>query len=333
MEYTLFGNSGMRVSTLCLGAMTFPNSLDEGDAARVVDLCLDAGVNFIDTADSYQESEAVLGRLLPPEKREQIYLTSKVYRQFCRNKRVGRNSRVNIINSLERSLRLLNTDYLDLYQLHHPDPETPVEETLRTLDHLVQQGKIRYWGVSNHYAWQMAYMLGLTRERQLEPMICVQSCYSIIDRQIELEITPMLERFNVGLMTYSPLCGGVLTGKYHPEGDQPRGEGRADKAKNFKDRVNDQIVTDIVHELRTIAREQELDMNQLAVAWLQAKPFLSTVILGGSKFEHFTSLLETADHRLPDELVTRIDAISEPRIYTPFMNQPHRAGARVNVSA
>jgi 1-deoxyxylulose-5-phosphate synthase len=157
MIYTQFGNTGMSVSRYCLGAMTFGNELPKEQVSRVIDEAIERGVNFIDTAESYGPSEAVLGELLGT-KRDKIFLATKAYEKYSHDGRVGRNSRINLLTSIDRSLRALRTDHVDLYQLHHPDPETPVDETMETLDHLVKTGKIRYAGVSNHYAWQMTYM-------------------------------------------------------------------------------------------------------------------------------------------------------------------------------
>ncbi|MFW5996454.1 MAG: aldo/keto reductase [Verrucomicrobiota bacterium] len=332
MQYNLFGNTGMNVSRLCLGTMTFPNTLNEKEAAGILDEALDCGVNFVDTADSYNKSEEVLGKIITPAKRDKIFLTSKVYRRFCRAGYVGANSRVNILNNIDRSLKLLQTDYLDLYLLHHPDPKTPVEETMRTLDDLVREGKIRYWGVSNHYAWQMAYMLGLSRERQLEPLVGYQAGYSIIDRQIEAEAVPMLEKFNVGLMVYSPLCGGILAGKYHSENGEiktetPRGR------KAFAKRIQDQRITEIVLQLRSFADEVGMSLNQLALAWLLNKSWVTTVLLGGSKPEQFTPMYEMADKQLPAEVEKKIDELSHFRIYSPLLNHPVKTGARLNINA
>ncbi len=332
MEYALFGNTGMSVSRLCLGAMTFSKAINDDDAGRVIDEALDRGVNFIDTADSYAESEVTLGKHLGDGKRDRVFIVSKVFRQFTREKHAARNSRTNIVHNVDRSLARLRTDHLDLFLLHHPDPQTPVEQTLHTLDTLVKQGKIRYWGVSNHYAWQMTYMLGLSRERHLEPLSCVQSSYSILERQIEQEIVPMLQRFNIALMCYSPLGGGILTGKYHPESGEPASSERAEAGK-FRARVEDESVGHIVRSLRGIAKEQGLEMNQLATAWLLSKPWATTVLMGGSKPEHFTPIYEVADRRLPDDVVERIDELSLPRVYCEPINQPQRAGAPFNVNA
>lgn len=315
----------MRVSRFCLGAMTFGRDLDEQQTARAVDEAIEHGINFIDTADSYGRSEELLGQVLTPAKRERVYLATKVWNRYCRGEAVGRNSRINITHSVERSLGLLKTDYLDLLMVHHPDPETPLDETLATLDNLVSRGKARYVGVANHYAWQMAYMLSQSRSRGLVPIISQQACYNILDRAIEPETVPFLERFNVALMCYGPLCRGILTGKYHQPGytTEPIHESTANRIRNF---IDDEAVVRIVAELRAIADGQGLRLNQLAVLWLKSKPYVSTIILGGSRPEHFRDVYTVADRDLPEAVVKQIDEVSEERRYRRFFNQPFATG-------
>jgi len=323
MKYVRFGNTGMQVSRFCLGTMTFGGKLDRAACKRVVDEALDHGLNFIDTADSYGDSEEVLGEVLSPEQRNRLFLATKVFRQLCRDGRVARNSRVNIINSLERSLRLLKTDYVDLYQLHHPDEDAAIEETLETLDRLVKQGKVRYVGVSNHYAWQMAYMLGLCRAHGREPLASIQANHSILDRQVERSTVPFCNKFNIAMMCYGPLCGGILTGKYLGHEQPPEGT-RAAGFKRMVEYLEDESVQGLLRELEDMAKDQGLGMNQLAVLWLMAKPHATTIILGGTKPEHFSQIYEIADRQLPEEVVERIDELSAQRVYTPFMNQSFR---------
>lgn len=322
MQYVVFGNSGMKVSRFVLGSMMFGRKIDQETTCRVVDEAIDNGVNFIDTADSYGDSEKFLGNALNSEKRERVYLTTKVFSRFCRDRRITRNCRTNIINSLERSLKRLKTDYIDLYQLHHPDPEAPIGETLMTLDNLVRQGKIRYYGVSNHYAWQMAYMLGLSKCQKMEPMISLQADYNILDRQIERETISFLKKFNIALMCYSPLCGGILTGKYMGQENDPPEGSRAKEHSGFRSYVEDREVQEILRNLKEIRTETGLNMNQLSVLWLLSKPQVTTVILGGSKPEHFTQLYEIADETISEEVVKKIDEISDCRVWQKFMNQP-----------
>ncbi|HUT22913.1 MAG TPA: aldo/keto reductase [Sumerlaeia bacterium] len=327
MKYVLFGNTGMRVSRFCLGTMTFGgrHGLDLETSTRVVDEAIDRGVNFIDTADSYGKSEETLGEILTPEKREKVYISTKVFRRHCRDGSVTRNCRTNIISALERSLRNLKTDYVDLYQLHHPDEETPIEETLATLDTLVKQGKTRYVGVSNHYAWQMAYMIGAAQARNLEPIVSVQANYNILDRQIESETVPFCRKFNVAIMCYSPLCNGILSGKYLGCEKPPEGT-RGEKMSIMWPYLESEICQGVVKELDKIAREQGLGMNQLAILWLMAKPYATAIILGGSRPEHFAQIYDIAEKELPPDIVEKIDEISAPRIHCEFMNQPRRDG-------
>ena len=329
MEYTRFGNTGMEVSRLSLGGMTFGRSLDRAQCARVIDEALDRGVNFIDTADSYGDSEAILGELLSPEKRERVFLATKVYRQSCRGGKAARNSRTNILDSLERSLRLLKTGYVDLYQLHHPDPHTPIQETLATLDTIVKQGKARYAGVSNHYAWQMALMLCEAKARGLEPIVSYQANYSILDRQLEFEAVEFLRKFNLALMCYSPLSSGVLTGKYHTGKGLPEGS-RATAVRYLDRYIASESVARILGELKPIAAEQGLELNQLAILWLLAKPHVTTVILGGSRPEHFSQIYDAMWRPLPEETVQKIDALSESCISSPYLNQGHRTAPALN---
>ena len=328
MQYVRFGNTGMEVSRFCLGTMTLGSKVDLTTSSRIVDEALDHGVNFIDTADAYRGSEEMLGKILTKEKRNRVYLATKVFKQFCRDQRVGRNSRVNIVSALERSLRLLNTEYVDLYQLHHPDAETPIEETLETLDNLVRQGKVRYVGLSNHYAWQMAYMLGECKANDRQAPVSLQINYNIIDRQIERETVSFCRRFNIATMCYGPLCYGILTGKYHEGNGIPKGS-RGDVWLSMRDYIADEGIARIVGALREIAAESELQMNQLAVLWMLSKPWATTVLLGGSRPEHFTQIYGMTERRLPEEIVKRIDDLSAERVYSPFANQPVREGFRL----
>ncbi len=327
MPYTFFGSTGMEVSRLCLGAMTFgTKGLAEVEACgRVLDEGLAAGVNFIDTADSYGRSEEILGQVLDPPKREQIYLATKVYARHCRAGRVARNSRTNILNSLERSLRLLRTSYVDLYMLHHPDPHTPLDETMQTLDQVVRQGKVRHVGVSNHYAWQIGYMLGRASGLGLVPPVSLQANYNLIDRQIERETVPLLERFNLGLMCYSPLSAGILTGKFHTD-EAVDAQARAAIAGPYIQRAKDETVARVVRRSREIADQLSLKLNQLAIQWLLSKPYVSTVILGGSRPEHYAALYQTVERVLPEQVVLELDELSAARVDGLHLNQPIRNG-------
>ncbi|HTL30538.1 MAG TPA: aldo/keto reductase [Tepidisphaeraceae bacterium] len=324
MQCVQFGNTEMNVSRLCLGTMTFSRKLDLDASRQVVDEALDRGINFIDTAESYDDSEEFLGQILQG-RRDKIYLATKIFRQRA-GEQHGRNSRENITHSLERSLRLLKTDRVDLYQLHHPDPETPLDETLATLDAFVKQGKIRYVGVCNHYAWQMATMIERAQRFEFDPIISIQARYNILDRAIEMEMVPMAMRYNLAMMAYAPLGSGLLSGKYKRGEPVPPGSRGTEDTKLQKTLTNPKVF-DAIDQLNEIARRNNVTLTQLAILWILAKPYLTTPIVGGSKPEHFRMIYDIADKRLPDTDISEVDELSAGFIYREFQNQAMKEGA------
>lgn len=323
MQYVRFGNTGMTVSRLCLGTMMFSRRLDYPASARVLAEALDAGINFVDTAESYGESEDFLGRALAESgKRGDLFLATKVYTSRAAAGRAARNSRANILHSLDRSLALLRTDRVDLYQLHHPDPDAPAEESLAALDAAVKAGKVRYVGVSNHYAWQMAHLLGLARLHRWDPLVSIQCRYNVIDRTVETETVPFARKFNVALMAYAPLAGGVLTGKY-ARTQAPPDAGRAANDPKLQRTLKNDKVFAALDALRPIAERNSVDLSQLALLWLLSKPHVTCPILGGSTPEQYRPFYAVADKRLSPEDVAAVDALSADFVYRPFENQPH----------
>jgi aryl-alcohol dehydrogenase-like predicted oxidoreductase len=322
MQYVKFGNAGIKVSRLCLGAMDFPDRCEETEAIRIVHHALDQGINFIDTADAYGRgsSEVLLGKALPPEKRDHVIIATKLWvKMYPQDPNGGGCSRFHIMRAVEDSLRRLNTDRIDLYQLHHPDPETPVEEVITTMDALVKQGKLRYWGVANHYAWQMAHMLGIAAKLGCEPLVSIQCRYNILDRVIENETIPFTKRFNIAIMAYGPLDGGVLTGKYK-KGKKPPAGSRLDRAKSIQARLTKDM-WDVLDELRVMADKYGIGMNQLAMAWIIAQPEITTPILGGAVADHFEPMYSIFEVKIEPEDLQRIDQMSERYRYLPFCNQ------------
>jgi len=326
VEHVKFGNTGMSVSRLCLGAMEFPTEVEEDVARGIIDKAIDNGINFIDTADAYARgaSEEFLGRALKGGKRDKIVIATKFWARMY-DEPTGRGcSRYHIMHAVEDSLRRLQTDHIDLYQLHHPDLNTPVEELLSTLDTLVQQGKVRYIGVSNHYAWQMAHMLGVSALHNWEPICSIQCRYSIIDRAVEVETVPFCERFNIAMIPYGPLAGGVLTGKYERGKPFPEGS-RVARIKRMQADMTDEVY-DILDELRAMAEKYAIAMNQLAVVWLLSKPVVTSSILGGKRPEHFDPMYEVLDIEIEEEDLKHIDEISAGHVHQPFANQPITQG-------
>ena len=326
MDTVRFGNSGLEVSRLCLGCMDFAERLDEKEAAGVLDAALEAGINFLDTADAYGRghNEEVVGRLIQG-RRDDLVVATKLWVVMERGKRNrGGCSRIHLLRAVEDSLRRLQTDRIDLYMLHHPDPDTPAEETLSAMDTLVRQGKVRYWGVSNHYAWQIAHYLGLCALHGWEPPVSLQCRYNVFDRVIENETVPFCQRFHIATMIYGPLDRGILTTKYQRGEEPPEGSFLA-RSKAFRARLTPELF-DARDQLEAIAARHGLLLNQLAVAWLLARPAVTAVILGGSRPEHFAQLHDTCGIDLPAEDIAAIDALTLPWRYGPFQNQPIAAG-------
>jgi aryl-alcohol dehydrogenase-like predicted oxidoreductase len=322
MQYNRFGNTGMEISRLGLGTMSFGAKVDLEAAQRITDQAIERGVNLIDTADTYGESEVLIGKILKANsKRENVFLCTKVYKHHAHGNHLGRNSRINIVNAMDNALRRLQVDHVDLFQIHHPDAQTPVDETIMALDSLVKAGKTRYVGCSNHYAWQIAYSNAVAEKLHAEPMSTAQNSYSLMDRVVELELLHLVRKFNVGFMAYSFLAGGLLARHY----DAQHPIGLKDRAAEFKNRIDrngSDLVYRLLDDLRGIAKEQSLSLNQLATAWLLSKPVVSTVLVAGSKVEHFSTLYDVADKPLDAAVVQRLDQLTEPAIYAPYKNQP-----------
>ena len=328
MEYAVFGNTGLKVSRFCLGAMDFPLRCDFETTVATFQDAFDAGINFIDNADAYGrgEAEEVMGRALKQTsvERTNLVIATKCWvKMFEREGGGGREgggcSRRHIIQACDDSLQRLQTDYIDLYQLHHPDPITPVEEALEALDTLIKSGKVRYVGVANHYAWQMAEMLGKAALRDLQPIVSAQVRYNIMDRVIENETIPFCRKFNVAIMGYGPLNGGILTGKYQ-RGEEPPEGSRFSHPRAAKHFLTDDAF-DMVDELTAIAERNGMAINQLAMKWVLSKDFITTPILGGSKPHHFDAMYELDDMEVDPEDLALIDEMSEGYRFQDFKNQ------------
>jgi len=318
MEYVKFGNSGIKVSGLCLGFMDLPTRIERRASIRLILKALDQGINFIDTADAYGKglSEEILGEALSPEKRNKVILATKFWVKMEDNPNAGGCSRYHIMKAVESSLKRLKTDYIDLYLLHHPDPKTPVEETLSTLDTLIKQGKVRYIGVCNHYAWQMAHMLGVSALHNWEPIVCIQDRYNIIHRVLENETIPFCKRFNIATMIYGSLADGILAGTYKRGKSLPKGS-RVERIKFFRDELTDETF-DLLDALKKIASKYNIGLNRLSIAWLLSKPYVTSVILGGSRPEHYETVYPVLGDHIEKEDLQKIDELSEKFRYKPY---------------
>lgn len=331
MRYHKLGHTGLFVSELCLGTMTFGGEdgmwgnigqLQQSDAERLVGRALDAGINIIDTADVYSEgrSEIITGQALKNLKilRENVVVASKV---FGETGTAGVNSRgssrYHILSGVKESLRRLQLDHLDLYQLHGFDPATPMEEMLYALDTLVQQGLVRYIGVSNWAAWQIARALGISGRFGLARFASLQAYYTIAGRDLERELVPMMQSEGVGLLVWSPLAGGLLSGKYGRDGESEAGSRR--QAFDFPPVQHDRAF-DCVDVMRTIAENKGVSVAQIALAWLLHQPVVSSVIIGAKRPEQLDDNLASTEVRLSEEELRQLDAVSAlPREYPGWM--------------
>lgn len=331
MRYQKLGNTGLFVSELCLGTMTFGGEegmwgkigqLRQSEAEQLVGNALDAGINFIDTANVYSEgrSEIITGQALKNLNvpRENVVVASKV---FGETGTAGVNSRgssrYHIIHSVHESLRRLQLDHLDLYQLHGFDPATPMEETLYALDHLVQQGLVRYIGVSNWAAWQIMKALGLSDRLGLAKFVSLQAYYTVAGRDLERELVPMLNSEGVGLMVWSPLAGGLLSGKYSRDGQGEAGSRRL--AFDFPP-VEKERAFDCIDVMREIATAKGVSVAQIALAWLLHQKVVTSVIVGAKRPDQLADNIAATAIRLSVDELKQLDAVSAlPNEYPGWM--------------
>lgn len=279
MERRRLGNSGLNISTIGLGGNTFGGTVDGDEAISLIRRAMDLGVTFIDTADSYSNgrSEELIGRAVG-QHRDDIVIATKVGWSPPAALPAGALSRRWIVRAAENSLRRLGTDYIDLYQAHRPDDGTPLEETLRAMDDLVQQGKVRYLGCSNYAAWQLVHALSICRHQGLAPWVATQPRWNLIDGLADPHLLPACRQFGVGIIPYTPLASGILTGKYRLGQQPPKGT-RAGDVATVRERLTDARVA-AVERLRPWAEARGRTTAELGIAWLLAHPEVSTVIVG-----------------------------------------------------
>jgi aryl-alcohol dehydrogenase-like predicted oxidoreductase len=337
MDYRQLGHSGLRVSSLTLGTMTFGGrdkfanvgTTDVEGATRQIDMCLDAGVNLIDTADVYSSglSEEIVGRALRG-RRDRVLLATKARMPMGDGPNDAGLSRHHLIRSCEASLRRMGTDYVDLYQVHEWDGATPLEETLGALDHLVSSGKVRYIGCSNYAGWHLMKALGISERRGLQRFISQQIYYSLQARDAEYELVPVALDQGVGILVWSPLAGGLLSGKYR------RGEQGPEGSRHLTDwgeppvRNEDQVY-DIVDALVEIAEEHGGSPAQVALAWTLGRPGVASVVIGARTHEQLADNLGAADLILGDDERSRLDELSAPPLLYPYWHQAKTANDRL----
>jgi aryl-alcohol dehydrogenase-like predicted oxidoreductase len=317
MDYLNLGRAGVKVSPLCLGCMNFGNPTDEAESLRIIHEALDAGINFIDTANVYNRgaSETIVGKALKG-KRDQVVLATKVHGVMGEGPNERGNSRYHITQQVEASLRRLDTDHIDLYQLHRPDPDTPMDEQLGVLTDLVRQGKVRYIGTSTFPAWELCEALWISDKYRYERFVCEQPPYSILVRGIEKEVLPFCAEHGFGVIPWSPLGGGWLTGKYR-KGQAAPSDSRAGRRGWDLSSPESQRRLDAVEKLIPLAEGLGVPLSQFSLAWVLAQPTVTAPIMGPRTTEQLHDNLKALDVEIPEEVLEEVDEIVPPETDLP----------------
>ena len=324
MKYSILGNTGLKVSRICLGMMSYGNSkpwmIEIDQAKPIIRKALDAGINFFDTADMYSNgrSEEITGELLH-DYREEVIIATKVF--FPMNGNQNRPllqglTRHHIYNAIEGSLSRLQTKSIDLYQIHRLDPHVPIEEVIFTLNNLIRSGKILHLGASSMSAWQLMKSLCMAERYNLEPFRTMQNLYNLVYREEEREMLPLCREYNIGLIPWSPLARGFLTGKYSNNTSEITKRGTGDKLLHeyyFK-----QEDFEVVERIREVAKEKEVTPAQIALAWLFNKPFISAPIIGMTKIEYVDSAIEALEITLTKDEINRLEEVYKPHFVEGF---------------
>jgi aryl-alcohol dehydrogenase-like predicted oxidoreductase len=326
MQYATLGQTGLVVSRLAYGVMTFgtgdlapgvKNDTTQKDADRLVGMCLDAGVNLFDTADLYQfgETEKMLGRALGSRRREVVISTKAGFRNSQHLLDAGLSYR-HIHDAADASLKRLGTDWIDIFQVHIVDDITPIEETARALEDLVRSGKVRYVGFSNWPAWKAARLLAVQERHGWQPIKAAQLLYSLVQRDLEHELADFLVDAGIGLLVYSPLAFGLLSGKYSRDAPAPADSrlGRWDSPINLFDA---DLAYDAIDRLRTIAEAHGASVAQVAIAWLLTRPIVSSILIGATKAYQLEDNLKAADLVLTPEELDELDRLTQPELIYP----------------
>ena len=310
MEYRRLGKSGLKVSDICLGTMTFGHGADEAETNRMIHLAWDAGVNFFDTANSYAdgESEILLGKALKGRRRDAVIAT-KFFNPMGPGPNDSGMSRVHIMQAIDDSLKRLQMDYVDIYYIHHVDTQTPLEEMLRALDDLVRQGKVRYTACSNYEAWRLSEALWLSDSLSLERFVCYQPQYSLVVRDIEQELVPLCEHKGLGIVVWSPLAGGFLSGKYRP-GEQTQGGTRSEEGWAYPQRYFAANADETLQTLYDVSEELGYSPAQVALRWVLEQRAITSVIVGARHAGHLRDNLGAAGWQLTEEALQKLNTVS-----------------------
>jgi aryl-alcohol dehydrogenase-like predicted oxidoreductase len=338
MEYRQLGTSGLRISALTMGTMSFGGegsfksvgNTDVAGAKRQIGMCLDAGVNLIDTADMYSNgrSEEIIGEVLSGGLRDDVLLATKVRFPMGDGPNMAGLSRHHIISGCEASLRRLQTDHIDLYQMHEWDGQTPLEETLGALEHLLQSGKVRYIGASNYAGWQLMKALGIAARDHLPPFVSQQIYYTLQERSAEYELIPLAVDQGLGTLVWSPLAGGLLSGKYRRGQEGPEGS-RQMSGWDEPPVYDEDRLYDTIEVLVEIAEARGVSAAQVALAWLLGRPSVSSVIVGARTDEQLADNLKAAELDLTDDERSRLEQVSRQPLLYPYWHQRKTANDRL----
>ena len=314
MEYRALGRSGVKVAPLGLGTGNFADPTPEDEASRIIHRAIDAGINLIDTGNSYSdgESERIIGRVLAQGKRRhEVILATKVFYKVGPGPNDEDLSRFHIIRACEDSLRRLKTDTIDLYQLHRPSPSIPVDETLAALSDLIQQGKVRYIGSSVHPSWKIMEAIMVSELKGYARLVCEQPPYNLLDRRIENEIVPMCQAYGLGIITWSPLAQGVLAGRYSSATDLPADSRGALRGGIYSERITPQGI-EIGSQVVALAKKHSISPAQLATLWVKDQPGITAPIIGPRTLEQLEHLLPVLEMTLEDDLAEACDRLVPP---------------------
>lgn len=306
MEYVRLGTTGLEISQLCLGTMTFGNEADESMSREIMKEAFDRGINFFDCAHNYNKglTEEILGRWIGSH-RDELLLTTKVFFPFGGGRNDQGLSRRNILASVERSLKRLQTDRIEILYLHHWDENVALEESLCAVNTLVEQGKVLYLGISNFAAWQVATAIGITRLKNLAPLVCIQPMYSLVKRQAEVELLPLAAHEHLAVFPYNAIAAGLLTGKYL------RGEsGRLHEAEMYRQRYDNPQYVEVTKRFVEYAQQKKVSPAALAVAWVMSHPAVTAPIFGARNLDQFRDTLQCLDMQLSEEERDAITALS-----------------------
>ncbi len=322
MEYRSLGRTGVKVSPLCLGTMNFGGRTDEEEAAAIIDFAIEQGINFIDTANVYGHdpanfevgrgrSEEIIGRTLKQNgRRSQVVLATKAHFPMSDDPNGQGSSRRHIVEQCEASLRRLQTDVIDLYQLHHPTNDVPVDETLRALDDLIHAGKVRYIGTSSFAAWQLVESLWVSKEWGFNRFVCEQPVYNLLDRRVERELIPMAQTYGLAIIPWSPLAGGLLTGSYR-RGQVPPPDSRYDAFWKRPDYLTD-AVFDVLDVVDALAQEKGVMPAQIALRWCMDQAGITSPIIGPRTLDQLKNNLAALEVALSEEDCKQLDAVAPP---------------------